>query len=250
MTHVLLLDMDECLAPSNNVVGNGMLNIYKDMDAAHHGTITKSFLELKEALNSYAVKVPKTLKNITTGFIWSRELWLKHVSDKNGLGLDDKAIMKLIDAYWDAVALASQAYDDSLNFLKLQNKKMLFIITGSDRRLIMTNNEIKYDPKFSEKKKIKRIHKQGVKSFFPTSHIITGDPYDKPSTEFWERVMKHVGIKNKSYGIVVDDSMSIVLDAVKFGFSGYVLDRRGLYKKQDVKHKVTGYLTKLNDLHL
>ncbi len=59
----------------------------------------------------------------------------------------------------------------------------------------------------------------------PRSRMIIGDPYDKPSAEYWRNVMNVARIKNKKNAVVVDDSPSVIHEAIKFGFDGIVMDR-------------------------
>ncbi len=268
MNCTLLLDVDHSLAPFNQdagtervkdflkerldkkgiSAGNLFGQIFYDLDSIHHGNNDPKPISLRDKLNSYTILVPPELAGISFNFMWSRELWLRYLSDQQKLGLDGKTITQTIDAYWDAVSTGSQAYTEAINYLRCLDRENLFIITGSDRRLVFEGESMRYDPKISEKKKVIRVENQGLKGLFSKSHIITGDPFDKPDPKFWQRVIDITGLSDKSKGVVVDDSLSIVLSAKVFGFRGYLLDRKKFYKKVDVENKVDGYLTELNQL--
>ena len=109
MDQVLLLDFDECLAHFNyragvkkliNLleirvddkapeIGKNFEQIYNDMDLILHGKGSKKILDVKDKLNSYDVKLPKELVGKKVDFMWSRQLWLKYLSDKYELGLNE-----------------------------------------------------------------------------------------------------------------------------------------------------------------
>lgn len=267
MNHVLLLDFDQCLAKLNrdaaakrvtkrlvemlgtrgNQMGKEFTEVYNKIDLILHGKKGPEFAALKEKINSYKVKVPEKLANENINFMWSRELWIKYLSDKYNLEIDNQAAVSIIRDYWDAVASNSPLLWEAREFLGKTDAKKVFIITGSDKTLVVENGSLKYDPKTAEKRKISRILRQGL-TMLPKSHIITGDPYDKMTDKFWGVVMKRTGIKKASQGIIVEDSLPVILSGTKFGFKGYLLDRRKFYDKKDVEKQIDGYITKLNSV--
>ncbi|MBI4170499.1 MAG: hypothetical protein HY514_02305 [Candidatus Aenigmarchaeota archaeon] len=267
MKYTLLLDFDECLARQNRAAGiarvkamlkeiagpkaeeagNDFGQIYHDMDSILHDNKEPGLLLLKNRINSYTVKLPKELKSQKIDFMWSRELWLKHVSDKHGLNIDNKTIISIIEGYWNAIASSSPLYPQARKYLEKLDKSKVFIVTGSDKTLVADGKGFAYDSSMAEKRKISRIVKQGI-TMLPKTHIITGDPHDKPSDEFWKTAMKRAGLKEPAEGIIVEDSLSIVLSAMKFGFKGYLLDRHKFYDRKDAEKQVDGYITELNQL--
>ncbi len=268
MDYTLLLDVDHCLAPFNQDAGTekvkqllkealgerGLLigdlfgRIFYDFDSIHHGNQDPKLFSLRDRINSYKVMVPNELSGKHVNFMWSRELWLKYLSDQHALSLDGETIIRIIDAYWEAISSASQVHPEALDYLRKLDKEKLFIITSSDKRLAFESDTWEYDPQISQQKKSIRVQNQGLRKVFPASHVITGDPIDKPSQEFWEKVMEITGLSKPSQGIVVDDSLAVVLSGKGFGFRGYLLDRKKFYKRVDVQDKVDGYITELNQL--
>lgn len=269
MNQVFLLDFDECLAPVNqsagvenikkllkqklgkrkgSLIGNSFGQMFRDINAILHAKTNARLIALKKRLNSYRIQIPRGLTGEAANFMWSRELWLKYLSDENNLDFDGRTITRLADAYWNGYSRASPMYPQAVEYLSRADNRRLFLILGSDRRLLFENGTMVYDPMISEKKKIVRIQKQGLGKLLPENHIITGDPYDKPSQEFWQKVMQRTGLAQTSQGIVVDDSLPTVLSAIKFGFNGYLPDRKDFYGRNDVEHKVDGYITELDQL--
>jgi FMN phosphatase YigB (HAD superfamily) len=263
----LLLDFDGCLAYQNRDAGIGRIThllggiigdkalkigtefgqINEGMESILHGKTDRKLLEFRKRLNSYEVVLPKEIESQKIDFMWSRELWLKYLSDKYKLCLD-KRIITLIKEFWEAVALASPLYPQVVSYLKNAGIHGIFIITGSDQDLLFRNGSIIYDPAYAEKMKIRRLRLQGL-TMLPRKNIITGDPYDKPSLGFWKKVMDITRLSKTSDGIVVDDSLPMVLASIKMGFNGYLLDRKGLYERKDVEKQVDGYITELDQLN-
>jgi len=272
MPPTLLLDVDGTLAPFNQSAGTkavtGLLvklfgneglkfgaefsSLYDAFSSLHHGNESPELIALKNILNSYKVQLPQEFKERSENFMWSRELWLKHISEVHKLNLGWEQIISMTDTYWEAISFHSPIYSAIKEYLEELTKKdlLLFLVVASDRRLALINGSITYDPKVPEKKKVKRVMEQGLSRFFRPQQVITGDPYNKPSSEFWQKCMKTAGLSDPSEAIVVDDAKAVVISAVKFGFMGCVLDRAGHYKRAEVESYGISYIIELNQLKI
>lgn len=271
MSSVLLLDVDGTLAQFNNSAGaekvaeilvklvgskgkragDDFFKIYQAINSTHHGKKSQEYAAVVDALNSYSVKLPPELEQREMNFMWSRELWLKYISEMHKLNLPWNRIVEIADCYWKAASLHSPLYSEVKGCLEklVKNNSRLFLITASDNRFTFTNRTITYDPKVSEQKKIKRILEQGFSGIFKPRQIITGDPFNKPSPEFWQKCVKVAGLTNLSEAVVIDDTKDVVLSAINFGFKGCVLDRAGHYNSAEIKRAGAGYITKLEQLN-
>ncbi len=270
MPPTLLLDFDGTLAPFNQRAGTEAVTallvrlfgnkcvkfgaefggLYDAFSLLHYGSEEPGLVALKNRLNSYEVQLPPEFNGCSENFMWSRELWLKHVSEVHKLNLGWERIISMADAYWEAISLHSQIYPDAKEYLETLAKEglPLFLVTASDCRLTLVNNSIAYDPKVSEEKKVRRVMEQGLSGFFRPQQAITGDPFNKPSPEFWQKCVKIAGLSDPSDAIVVDDSMEVVASAVKFGFKGCVLDRAGHYSRGKVEKSGSSYITEISQL--
>ncbi|MDI6721648.1 MAG: hypothetical protein QMD85_04615 [Candidatus Aenigmarchaeota archaeon] len=267
MKYKILIDFDHCLAPFDHDIaaeavkkelisavgkdgfaaGDEFGRIFYGMLSILHSNESHEAVGMKEKINSYAVVRPPELPP-DADQKWSRELWLKYLSDKYGLHLDGKIIMHIVEKYWETIAQACKLYPDVTEFLRRFGDDV-FVITGSDDRMIFRNGSIIYDPLSSERKKIDRLEKQGLRNLLPSNHIITGDPYGKADEKFWQKAMRIAGLEDPADGIVIEDSLSVVLYGKKLGFKGYVLDRHGFYNKDDLTNKIDGYITGLKEFN-
>lgn len=263
LMYVLFFDLDGCLTPFDQQLGFEAVSeslkeitgtpkfgtefrkMFDLIQIIHLGKTDKNAEKLKYALNSYNVQIPKSLIGKKTDFMWSRELWLKYLSDKYELQLNGNIITKIVDGYWDTIS-KQMLFPHVASFLKQLHNRM-FIITSSDMRLLIKNNKIIYNPKISASKKMKRVLKQ-TGGLFKRKNIIIGDPYDKPSNEFWNIVMKVSQLSKPADGIVIDDSLRICLSAAEFGFRSFVIDRQNNYNKKDCF--IVSHITEIDQLPL
>lgn len=271
MPPTLLLDVDGTLAPFNQDAGTQAVtdllarlfgneglklgaefgSLYDSLSLLHHGRVEPELVALKNRLNSYRIQLPQELERRSENFMWSRELWLRHISEVHKLNLGWEQIISITDAYWEAISLHSQIYPAVEEYMeKLTRAGSLFLVTASDRRLALMNGSIAYDPRVSEKKKVKRVLEQGLSRFFGPRQVITGDPFNKPGLEFWQKCIKVAGLSDPSEATMVDDAEAVVMSAVKFGFRGCVLDRAGHYHREKIEGLGIGYITELNQLKL
>ncbi|MBI4174127.1 MAG: HAD family hydrolase [Candidatus Aenigmarchaeota archaeon] len=164
--------------------------------------------------------------------MWSRQLWLRYLSDKHEINLDGKTISKIIESFWMSAAGNSKIDPKTEKWIK-DNEKRLFIITGSDRNLIFRAGKIIYNSKYSKRIKIKRMKAQGLK--IQPRNIITGDPYDKDTREFWQNISKRM----PQDVIVIDDSTIIVSRAKNCGFRSFLFDPDGKHYEKSFKNRIT-----------
>ncbi|MBI2137305.1 HAD family hydrolase [Candidatus Woesearchaeota archaeon] len=270
MLPTLLLDVDGTLAQFNNSAGaekvaeilikrfgskgrqagEDFLNAYKTMNLMHHGKKSPEHAAVMDALNSYTIKLPPELGQTGQNFMWSRELWLKYASELRKLNLTWNMIIEIVDSYWETASINSPPYPEVRECIEKLAKQglRLFLMTASDHRLTFRNGAITYEPKVSEQKKIKRVLEQGFSGIFKPQQIITGDPFNKPSMEFWQKCIKIAGLPKPSEAMVVDDAEAVVISAVKFGLRGCVLDRAGHYSRDNIEKSGISYITELNQL--
>ena len=268
MVEAILLDYDWTLAPFNQEAG---IRRVKEMLAPDFGSKVEEVgdefgeihnlmmdllysradsrsTEMMRNINSYAVLTGPEVGNYDISFMWSREVWLKYLSDKYELGLEGDFIMSVTNAYWDAIADSSPLFPDAADYLARQKDIGIYVITASDRRVSISEDTIRYITADSEKQKIDRMERAGLGKFIPQANIITGDPFDKPSGQFWDKVIAKAKIKSAKDAIVVDDSLSAVKSAREAGFTGYVIDRLGVYDRIQIATSVDRYITGFGQL--
>lgn len=268
MINTLLLDYDGTLAPFNEdaatkrvkemlaadlgskseEVGGEFAEIFNALDAVLHSKADSRSTEVIRNINSYNVLTSADVGDYEIDFRWSRELWLKYLSDKYELGLEGEFIMKVIDGYWEALADSSPLFPDVGEYLGRQRNLGAYVITASDRRIAISQDTIRYDPSYSEKQKMSRIERTGLCKFINKENIVVGDPFDKPGDMFWSKIIAKAGIKDKKDAVVVDDSLSTVKSAKAAGFRGYVMDRIGVYDRNQAAAETDGYITGLDQL--
>ncbi len=262
-----LFDFDHTLAPLNHDHPSGKVsealekmfpgkgtdagktfsNIFYGILDAYQGKSDTMNKKIKSAIEFYKIRVSNSFDGAKPDFLWSRELWLKYISNEFGLNISDKEISRLASIYWDHVPENCPIFPDSKDCLLKLDKEKIFIVTGSDMRLGFDEYSLFYDPELSKNFKRDRIEKQ-CPDLLLRSNIITGDPYGKPSEGFWQAVLEITGIADPSKSVVIDDSLKVVLSAKNFGFQGYVLDREGLYRKAEIESEIDGYIRNLNEL--
>ncbi len=198
--------------------------------------------EFMDFVGSAGVSYPSSLQ---PDLMFSRELHLKFVSEKLGLGLSGSQIIDVIDSCWDAIISATVIYPDSFRFLNRVCDR--FIIAGGDGRLMLSNNSFVYDPVFSRAKRLERTNAVGLGKFFEDSRILIGDPMKKGSNDFWDLCVKAANMGSTSEGVVVDDSKSVVKAAIAYGFKGILMDRNGVYGN-DVSGEVDLVVSSFNEL--
>ncbi len=245
MKRVFFIDIDHTLANFDSNFGNAAVKeellrmfpekqraaeifgeIYDSIFAFHTCLSKDSFYADK--INSYDVEVPDYISK--PDFKFSRELYIKYVSNEFGLKLSEREMRRIVSIYWDAIVNSTSIYPDSVKFM--QNHENKFITAGSDNRLKFEAGKIFYDPDFSWKCRFDRTMKV-FSGFFRKEQILIGDPYGKPSREFWELCLAKSKIQPKQ-GVVIDDSLKVVKSAMNFGFKGVLLDRSKAHDKNSV----------------
>jgi FMN phosphatase YigB (HAD superfamily) len=260
---IFLLDVDNTLAHFNSEAGEArVMEILKEklgekgvlaaeqfcaifdaFNKLHHGSKEPKYFALKEKTLAYKISAPVE----GLDYMWSRELWLKLISDENSLELQDEQITGIIDEFWQAVSKSSPIYPDVEEFLSSIKQK--FIAVSSDGRLQLKNGNLVYDPEYSRLKKINRLFAQGFSHYFEPDQIITGDPYEKPSDQFWETTLGKTGAEAKDVTFV-DDSLRICSSAAKFGFKAIVIDRKARYSKDEAALQGVSYVNELGQISL
>ncbi|MFH1182350.1 MAG: hypothetical protein V1702_05300 [Candidatus Woesearchaeota archaeon] len=216
--------------------------VFLGVQEFYHGDRKASNLELVNKLNSYVSKTSSPKFNV----MFSRELYIKYLSEKHQLKISDSQITEAAEAYWAAIAKNSRIYDDSIRFL--ESGKDAYIIAGTDGWVRINGKNIAYDAEYSKEKRLQRTKAIGLSKYFSDGRIIIGDPHDKPSEEFWKTCTNVAHLASPKSGIVIDDSITIVASAKQFGFKGILIDRAGRYDKEDVKRKTDEYITNFDEL--
>ncbi len=214
------------LFPEKQLAAEMFGEIYDSIFAFHTCLSTDSFYADK--INSYDVEVPDDISK--PDFKFSRELYIKYVSNEFGLNLSANEIERIVSTYWNAIVNSTRIYPDAIGFMQRHEKK--FITAGSDNRLKFEAGKIFYDPDFSWKCRFDRTMKV-FSGFFRKEQILIGDPYGKPSREFWELCLAKSKIQPEQ-GVVIDDSLKVVKSAMDFGFKGVLLDRSKAHDKNFV----------------
>ncbi len=139
---------------------------------------------------------------------WSRETWIIIAAQKLGLKLSNKDVEALRDAYWTAFADTTVFYEDAKIFCEtLRSRNIPLVIMTSSDSILKVNEDLSlvYDLKFSWNYKKRRIDLLNLQY----SEIVIGDPYDKPSNDFFQLVISKVaslGFATKEGIIFLGDS--------------------------------------------
>lgn len=193
------------------------------------------------------------------GFIkkWSREVFIKIATDDLGMKLSPEIVIKAADAHWEGITFHAEIFSSArILFKELKKHKIpAYILTSSDGRLIPKNSHFVYDPKYSEAAKRKRmmvLKTQGI----DFTDIVIGDPYDKPSVEFFNNglkaIEKNLGYKIKLSDLVMvgnsyEDDLETPITKMKFGL-GILVEEGRKNKKKSGKIIRIGDLTQIIDL--
>ncbi len=192
--------------------------------AYHQAAETSESREFLAKLNSYPVACPDGIER--PNVIYSRELYVRYLSDKHRLQVSDAQIAGAMDAYWNAMVANASFYPDARRFLK--SNPGCFIAVGSDSRLVVRNGKFSYDPEYARKRRMERTRAAGLLDYVPEARVIIGDPFRKPGDSFWQECLR-VSAASMADCIMVDDSLRVVSDARRFGFRAVLIDRFGFY---------------------
>lgn len=164
---------------------------------------------LNETEKKYFYELKEKFKTFNNNKVWSREVFIILAAEKLNIEINKDLVEKAADSYWINLSANMPYYEDAIIFLERikENNIRIVWITGSDSRLILTekNGQIKtqYDAEFTTKKKMKRLKK--LLNDYP-GEVVIGDPDDKPSEKFFDRVFESVlDIKNEDI-VAVGDS--------------------------------------------
>lgn len=164
---------------------------------------------LNETEKKYFYELKEKFKTFNNNKVWSREVFIILAAEKLNIEINKDLVEKAADSYWMNLSANTPYYEDAIIFLEKikENNIRIVWMTGSDSRLILTekNGQIKtqYDAEFATKKKMERLKK--LLNDYP-GEVVIGDPNDKPSEEFFDRVFESVlDIKNEDI-VAVGDS--------------------------------------------
>ncbi|MBI3051306.1 HAD family hydrolase [Candidatus Woesearchaeota archaeon] len=204
--------------------------------AYHQDRETSESREFLAKLNSYPVACPDGIEK--PNVIYSRELYVRYLSDKHRLQVSDAQIAEAMDAYWNAMVANASFYPDARRFVK--SSPGCFIAVGSDSRLVVRNGKFSYDSEYARKNRMERTRAVGLLDFVPEARVIIGDPFRKPGDSFWQECLRVSGVPKENC-IMVDDSPRVVADARRFGFTGVLMDRKGRYGGRGADHIVASF---------
>ncbi len=146
---------------------------------------------LNETEKKYFYELKEKFKSFNNNKVWSREVFIILAAEKLNIEINKDLVEKAADSYWMNLSANTPYYEDAIIFLekiKEDNIKIIWM-TGSDSRLILTekNGQIKtqYDAEFATKKKMERLKKL-LNDYL--GEVVIGDPDDKPSEKFFDRV--------------------------------------------------------------
>ncbi|GEM_PF-3520282 len=234
------------LFPGKPQAGEMFGRMFSDINSFYLGRRDEPGRKLAGIMNSYGVLSSKKA-DTKQDFMFSRELYLKHISERHGLGLSGSQIMRIASIYWKEIVGSTRLFEDSIRFL--QRAKRKFVIAGSDTRIKFIGDKMLYDPEYSSGLRLQRTKAIGLAKFFNDDEILIGDPYVKPSREFWDKCMKAANLQSPETGIVIDDSKTVVKSAMDYGFRGVLMDRKGEYDKATVAGEVDAYFASFDTLH-
>ncbi|MBI2575057.1 hypothetical protein HYV82_04180 [Candidatus Woesearchaeota archaeon] len=233
------------LFPGKPEAGGMFGRLYSDINSFYLGIREEPGRKLAGIMNSYDVLSSKKA-DTKQDFMFSRELYLKYISEQCALRLSGSQIMRIAGIYWKAIVESTKLFEDSVRFL--QRAKNKFVIAGSDTRIKFSDGKMLYEPEYSSGLRLQRTKAIGLSKFFNDRQIVIADPDVKPSTEFWDKCIKAAGIQRPKTGVVVDDSKTVVRSAMDYGFSGVLIDRKGEYGKAAVAGEVDACIASFDEL--
>lgn len=204
-------------------------DIFTTMLATHQSKNRKNikFENLVQEIEVYQKDVRKVYGRIKR---WSREVFIKIASDRASLKVPPKIIKKAADAYWTELTRNVKIYTGTIELIGeiRKHKRPIYLLTSSDGRLVMQNENFYYNPSYSGKlkeRRIKILKKRGL----DFDALSVGDPEDKPNEEFFQKAIKiaesDFGSKiNIKDAVIVGDSFTDDLQTpMKMGFGLCVL---------------------------
>ncbi|MBI2574445.1 hypothetical protein HYV82_01015 [Candidatus Woesearchaeota archaeon] len=234
------------LFPGKPEAGGMFGRLYSDINSFYLGIREEPGRKLAGIMNSYGVTTSQKL-NAKQDFMFSRELYLKYISEQCALRLSGSQIMRIAGIYWKTIVESTKLFEDSTRFL--QRTKNKFVIAGSDTRIKFAGGKMLYEPEYSSGLRLKRTKAIGLSKFFKDGEILIGDPCTKPSREFWDKCVQVSGIQSPETGIVIDDSKTVVKGAMDYGFRGVLIDKKGEYDKAAVAGEVDAYVASFDELN-
>lgn len=123
--------------------------------------------------------------------IWDRTTWFVLISERLSLGLADSEIVELRNKFWSIVKKNSEVYSDACKLAEFLNSRHipLILMTGSDCICqINGNGNLCYDASYAAQYKLKRLQMLD----FKYECLLTGDPDDKPTEAFFNKVWQEV----------------------------------------------------------
>lgn len=169
---------------------------------------------------------------------WSREVFIKIISDRIGIKVSPQIVKEAGNAFWDELTKCVPLFPNALTLIKKikETKRPLFLLTGSDGRLEMCEDgQFVYSPEHSEMFKRERIETLRSKGL-DFDNLSIGDPEDKPHFDFFEKGLKAAEsfLEQKidaRHCIMVGDSFSADLETpLKMGFGLGVLYNKDINK--------------------
>lgn len=128
---------------------------------------------------------------------WSRETMLAWAFESVGVDFDGALVMRVMRAYWDAVAAATELAPGAVATLEaLRAAEVPFVLaTNSDGMLSWTARGLEYDPEFSRRGKLRRLERALGQLGVEPDDVEVGDPIGKPSPRYAQRVMATVAAR-------------------------------------------------------
>jgi FMN phosphatase YigB (HAD superfamily) len=139
---------------------------------------------------------------------WARPSWIQVINERERLGMNTDDIAHASDRYWDVLAMSGGLYRDVRGFLKRLEKRgiPLVLMTASDSVLLPKDGGFAYDPDHARRKKLARLDRLGI----PYASAVVGDPHDKPSARFYDRLDDAVyaaGAATVGRAVAIGDSL-------------------------------------------
>lgn len=125
---------------------------------------------------------------------WSKGCMIWIAAERLGKTVSVEQVIQARDAYWTARINASKPYEFLQAFAKFLKEHAIKLILMTGSHAVMDLKEVggelraDYDADFSARQKIEALTPL-IAHFFQEFNIITGDPHDKPSDAFFERVL-------------------------------------------------------------
>lgn len=160
--------------------------------------------------------------------IWSREMWLFLAAKRTQQPLSKEQIKEGRDTYWSTFSAHSTIFDDAKLLLDEISRLglPLVLFTGSDS-VVRVNDDCSftYDPALSLEYKMARIKKLPI----TYSDVIIGDPNDKPSQEYFDKLfaaIAHMGNFAPKDIVIIGDSPRADLEVPKqMGYTTVLIHR-------------------------